>query len=118
MDLQMVSGSLGFSHLFPLSIVDGGTPVKMICTKLLLVFSRIHLHQVGPWGVQWNVEDLGLIGHVHTDQQLVLPLRQLRRLSMEINPCGGTMVWFRPFCDQIWDGLQFFDVDLHVSAVN
>ena len=116
-DLQMVPGTLGFSHLFPLSLVDRTPAAKVVCTKLLLVFSRIHLHQVGPWGVQWNVQDLGLIGDVHTDQQLVLPLRQLRRLSMELNPWGGTMVWFRPFCDQIWDGLQFLDVDLDVSAV-
>ena len=115
MDLQMVTGSLGFSHLFPLSIMDG-TPARVLCTKLILVFSRIHLHQLGPWGIQWKVEDLGLIGDMHMDQS-VLPLHQLRRLSMELNPCGGTMVWFRPLCDQMWDGLQFLDVDLDVSAV-
>ena len=115
MDLQMVTGSLGFSHLFPLSVMDG-TPGNVHCTKLILVFSQIHLHQVGPWGVHWKVDDLGLIGDVHMEQP-VLPLRQLRRLAMELNPSGGTMMWFRPLCDQMWDGLQFLDVDVDVSGV-
>ena len=113
-DLQMVNCSLAFSQLFPLSIMDGA-PVKVPCTKLILVFSQINLHQVGPWGIQWNVEELGLIGDVLMNQP-VLPLRQLRRLSMELNQWGGTMAWFRPLCDQMWDGLQFLDVDLDVSA--